>query len=110
MRTTRSGLVAPSTEEDGCVYDASDGDDEDIAGEHSCIAFEQERMHEAAGGLTKLGMKSSTGSTKRLRKALRGREERAIGDGSTPRPQRVAFPCHFLGRSWTRWSLRIRWR
>ena len=109
MRTTRSSSVASSTDEDVVsmtqVMDMMRMLQENVAASHS----EQERMHEALVA-SQARNEELNRINEELRKALQEREERPVGDRSAPPSHRVAFPCHFLRRSWTRWSLQIRWR
>ena len=107
MRTTLSSSVAPSTEEDVVsmtqVMEMMRTLQENVAASRS----EQERMHEALV-VSQARNEELNRVNEELRKALQGRQERAIGNRSAPRPHRVVFPCHFLRRSWTWWSLQIR--
>jgi len=92
-----------------CVYDACDGDDEDVARESGCITFLTRENARGTSGL-RLGMKSSTESTKSHVKPFRDGKSVRLGADLHPRPHRVIFPCRFLRRSRTRWSLQMRWR
>ena len=97
MRTTRCSSVAPSTDEDAVsmtqVMDMMRTLQENVAASGS----EQERMHEALVA-SQARNEELNRINEELRKDLQEREERA------------AFPCHFPRRSWTQWSLQIRWR
>jgi len=87
MRATRSSSVALSTEEDAVsmtqVMEMMRTLQENVAASRS----EQERMHEA--------LVASQARNEELRKALQGREERAIGDRSAPPSPPCSFPMPF---------------
>jgi len=70
---------------------------------------EQEKMHEALA-TSQTRNEELNRINEELRKTLHEREESAVGTDLRPHPHRAAFPCHFLKRSWTQWSLQIRWR
>ena len=94
MRTTRSSLVAPSTDEDAVsmtqVMDMMRTLQENVTASRS----EQERMHE-----TLVASQSRNEELNRineeLRKALQKREERAAGDRSAPPSPPRSFPMPF---------------
>ena len=77
-----------------CVHDASDGHDEDAAGERGCIASEQERMHEALVA-SQARNEELNRINEELRKALQEREKRAAGDRSAPPSPPCSFPMPF---------------
>ena len=64
---------------------------------------EQERMHEALMA-SQARNDELNRINEELRKAIQERENAWSGTDPRPRPHCVAFPCHFLKRSWTRWS------
>ena len=94
MRTTRSSSVALSTNEDVVsitqVMDMMRALQENVAASRS----EQERMHEALVASQARNEKLNR-VNEELRKALEGREERAVGDRSVPPSPPRSFPMPF---------------
>ena len=94
MRTRRSSSVAPSTEEDAVsmtqVMEMMRTLQENVAASRS----EQERMHEALVA-SRARNEELNRINEELRKALQGREERAMGDRSAPPSPPRSFPVPF---------------